>query len=77
MTPRGNKYILLLVDDLNTSMWVAAIPSKDHEAVAIKEIQAQAEGESGLKLRVLHTNHGGKFTAWEFMEYCRTEGMHC
>jgi hypothetical protein len=38
--PRGNRYFLLLVDDLNRYMRVATIPSKDCAATAIKEIQA-------------------------------------
>jgi hypothetical protein len=59
-TPRGNKYFLLLVDDLSRYMWVAMIPSKDRAAAAIKDIQAWAEGESGLKLKGLHTDRGGK-----------------
>jgi hypothetical protein len=46
VTPRGNKYFLLLVDDLSRYMWVAVIPSKDHAAAAIKDIQARAEGSS-------------------------------
>jgi hypothetical protein len=75
-TSRGNKYFLLLVDDLNWYMWVAMIPSKDRAMTVIKEIQAQAEGESGLKLRALCTDHGCKFTATEFAEYCATKGMH-
>jgi hypothetical protein len=37
-TPRGNKYFLLLVDDLSRYMWVAVIPSKDRVAAAIKDI---------------------------------------
>jgi hypothetical protein len=36
--PRGNKYFLLLVDDLSRYMWVAVIPSKDRAAAAIKNI---------------------------------------
>jgi hypothetical protein len=36
--PRGNKYFLLLVDDLNRYMWVAVIPSKNRAAAAIKTI---------------------------------------
>jgi hypothetical protein len=74
--PRGNKYFLLLVDDLSRYMWVVMIPSKDCAAAAIKDIQAWAEGEFGLKLKTLYTNRGGEFTAIEFMDYCATEGMH-
>jgi hypothetical protein len=60
-TSRGNKYFLLLVDDLSRYMWVAAIPSKDRAVAAIKDIQARAEGE---------------FTVIEFVDYCAAEGMH-
>jgi hypothetical protein len=52
-------------------MWVAVIPSKDRVAATIKEIQSQAEGESRVKLMVIHTDQGG-----EFMEYYVTEGVH-
>jgi hypothetical protein len=62
VTPRGEKYFLLHVDDLSMYMYVAAIPSKDRAAATIKDIQARAEGESGLKLKALHTDCGGEFT---------------
>jgi hypothetical protein len=75
-TSRGNKYFLLLMDDLGMYMWVAMVPSKDHAIDAIKEIQAWVEDESGLKLRVLHADHGCEFTTREFTEYSTTEGVH-
>jgi transposase InsO family protein len=75
-TSRGNKYFLLLVDDLSRYMWVAVIPSNDHAATAIKDIQAQAEGESGLKLKTLRTDRVGEFIVIEFTDYCAAEGMH-
>jgi hypothetical protein len=73
---RGNKYFLLLIDDLSWYMSVAVIASKDCAVASIKEIQAQAEGESGLKLRALRTDREGEFTATEFAEYCMAEGVH-
>jgi transposase InsO family protein len=76
VTSRGNKYFLLLVDDLSRYMWAATIPFKDRAAAAIKDIQAWAEGESGLKLKALHTDRGGEFTAIEFADYCAIEGLH-
>jgi transposase InsO family protein len=42
----------------------------------IKNIQARAEGESGLKLKALHIDHGGEFTATEFVDYYAAEGVH-
>ena len=67
-TSRGNKYFLLLVDDLSRYMWVVAIPSKDCATAAIKEIQARAEGMPGRKLRALCTDHGSKLTSMVFAE---------
>jgi hypothetical protein len=75
-TPRGNKYFSLLVYDLSRYMWVATIPSKDRAAAAIKDIQAWAEGESGLKLKALRTDRGGEFTVTEFADYFVTESVH-
>jgi hypothetical protein len=63
------------VDDLSRYMWVVAIPSKDRAAAAIKDIQARAEGESGLKLKTLRTDRGGGFTATEVTDYCVIEGV--
>jgi transposase InsO family protein len=73
---RGNKYFLLLVDDLSRYMWVVVIPSKDRAAAAIKEIKAQAEGESGLKLKALRIDRGGEFITTEFTIYCAAEGVN-
>jgi hypothetical protein len=72
----GNKYFLLLVDDLNRYMWVAVIPSMNCVVAAIMEIQARAEDESNLKLRVLCIDHGGRFTMRQFMEFCTIEDVH-
>jgi hypothetical protein len=71
-TPRGNKYFLLLVDDLSKYMWVAIIPSNDRAATAIKDIQARAEGESGLKLKALLTDRRGGGDDIFTMEYTTT-----
>jgi hypothetical protein len=75
-TARGNKYFLLIVDDLSRYMWVAAIPSKDHAVAIIKDIQTQAEGESSLKLKAFRTDRRDEFTATEFTDYCAAENMH-
>jgi hypothetical protein len=75
-TTRGNKYFLLLMYDLSRYIWVAVIPSKDRIAATIKDIQARAESESGLKLKSLRTDRGGEFTTTEFVGYCVAEGVH-
>jgi hypothetical protein len=76
-TPRGQCYILLLVNDLSHYMWVVVLSSKGEAMNAIKHAQAAAEAECGHKLCVLRTDNGGGFTAAEFMSYCVDEGVQC
>jgi transposase InsO family protein len=56
-------------------MWVVVLGSKGEATNAIRHTQAAAEVECGRKLRVLHTNNGGEFTAAEFVSYCADEGV--
>jgi hypothetical protein len=62
-TPGGRRYFLLLVDDHSHYMWVLVLGSKGEAADAIRRTQAAAEAECDRKLRVLHTDNGGEFTA--------------
>jgi hypothetical protein len=63
----GQRYFLLLVDDLSHYMWVTFLGSKGEVANAIRRVQVAAEAECGRKLR---TDNDGKFTA-----YCAHEGV--
>jgi transposase InsO family protein len=76
VTPSGNTYFLLLIDDRSRCMWLTQLRSKDRATTSIKEFQARAEAESGCKLLALRTDHGGEFTSKEFMEYCMADGVH-
>jgi transposase InsO family protein len=68
-TPRGRCYFLLLIDDLSRYIWIVVLSRKGEAADAIRRTQAAAEAECGRKLRVLHTDNGGEFTAVEFTSY--------
>ena len=74
-TPGGQRYFLLLVDDLSRYMWVMILDSKGEAADTIRCAQAAAEAESGRKLRMLRTDNGGEFTAAEFTAYCADESL--
>jgi transposase InsO family protein len=74
-TPGGRRYFLLLVDDLSRYMWFVVLGRKGEAADAIRRAQAAAEAECDRKLRVLHTDNGGEFTAVEFASYCTDEGV--
>jgi transposase InsO family protein len=56
-------------------MWVMVLSSKGEAADAIRRTQAAAEVECGRKLRVLHIDNGGEFTAAEFASYCADKGI--
>ena len=49
--------------------------SKDEVAEAIRKLKARAEAESGKKLRMLRTDHGGEFTSVEFAAYWTDQGV--
>jgi hypothetical protein len=59
VTPGGQRYFLLLVDDLSHYMWVVVLSSKGEVADVIRRAQTAAEAECGRKLRVLHTDNDG------------------
>jgi hypothetical protein len=58
-TPSGNRYFLLLIDDLSRYMWLRLLSSKDQAPAEIKNFQAIIEAETGKKLKVLRTDQGG------------------
>jgi hypothetical protein len=76
-TPSGNQYFLLLVDDMSRFMWLQLLSSKDQAPSAIKNFQAAVEVESGRKLKVLRTDHGGggEFTSVQFGQYWAERGV--
>jgi transposase InsO family protein len=74
-TPRGRRYVLLLVDDLSHYMWVVVLESKGETPNAIRRAQAAAEAECDRKLCVLRTNNDGEFTAAEFASCYVDEGV--
>jgi transposase InsO family protein len=75
ITPSGNRYMLLLVDDFSRYMWVSLLSSKDQAALEIQRIQAAVERKSGNLLCALRTDRGGGFTAAQFSQYCAELGI--
>ena len=63
------------MDDCSCYMWLQLLTSKDEAAAAIKKFKMCAEAESGKKLLVLRTKHGGEFTSVEFAAYCMDQGV--
>jgi hypothetical protein len=77
VTPAGNCYFLLLVDDYSRFMWIKLLCTKDEAADAICQFQAGVEVESQHTLRVFRTDRGSEFTVGEFMDWCADRGIKC
>jgi hypothetical protein len=75
MTPSGKQYFLLLVNDCSRYMWLHLLAVKSDAVAAIQRFKALVKTETGRRLRVLRTDHGGEFTSVEFAEYCAGEGV--
>jgi hypothetical protein len=58
-TPRGQRFFLLLIDDVSRYMWVVLLDTKTVAVDAIKRHQATVEKECGRKHRMLCTDNGG------------------
>jgi transposase InsO family protein len=74
-TPSGNRYLILLVDDVSRFMWVKMLQSKDQASDVIKQYQVAIEEVTGRKLRVFCSDRGGEFTSAEFAEHCAEHGV--
>jgi hypothetical protein len=74
-TPSGNKYFILLVDDVNCYMWVKALRSKDVVAEAVKLYQASVEAQTGRRLMVFCSDRGGEFNSEDFTKHCGEHGV--
>jgi transposase InsO family protein len=74
-TPIGRRYFFLLIDDLSRFMWLVLLNTKDEATTMFKTFQARVEAEAGRKLCTLRTNHGGEFTAHNFLDHCIEHGI--
>lgn len=75
-TPGDKRFFLLLVDDRSRFMWIVLLAAKSDTLAAVHKFQVKVEVETGCRLQVLRTNHGGEFTSVEFEEYCAERGVH-
>jgi transposase InsO family protein len=74
-TPGGKTLFLLMVDDMSRYMWLVLLSANSDATKLIKQVQAEAEAESGKKLKVLRTDTGGEFTSSSFIDYCNELGV--
>ncbi|CAH9116043.1 unnamed protein product [Cuscuta europaea] len=78
VTPGGNHYFLLIVDDYSRYMWLEMLKTKDEAFKHFKKFKTRAEVESQGRLMAFRSDRGGEFNSNEFREFCDEHGIkHC
>ena len=72
---KGNKYIMLFVDDYSRMMTVMFLKQKLDAFQMFKWYLARVEKETGKSLNFFRSNRGGEFISKEFEEFCNERGI--
>ena len=67
----SERYFMILVDDFTRMMWVAFLKEKYEAFEKFKVFKNRVENESGLKIKCLRSDRGGKFTSNKFNKSCK------
>ena len=72
---KGDKYIMLFVDDYSEIMTDMFLKQKYEAFQMFKWYLARVEKETGKSLKCLRSNRGGEFTSHEFEMFCSNRGI--
>ena len=72
---KGDKYIMLFVDDYSRMMIVMFLKQKSNAFQMFKWYLARVEKETGKSLKCLRSDRGGEFTSREFEEFYNDKGI--
>lgn len=72
---QGDIYFMLIIDDYSRMMWVAFLREKFQAFEKFKIFKAIVETNSGMKIKFLRSDQGGKFTSSEFNNYYEKNGI--
>lgn len=75
ITPGGNRYIFLLVDDYSRFMWFYLLKNKSDTFEAFKKFRTLVEKKSEKGITIFRTERGGEFVSKEFLQYCEEAGI--
>ena len=74
-TYKGDKYIILFMDDYSRMMTVMFLKQKSDALQMFKWYLARVEKEIGKSLKCLRSDRGCEFTSKEFEEFCNDKGI--
>ena len=72
---KGDKYIMLFVDDYSRMMTVMFLKQKSDVFHTFKWYLARVEKEIGKSLKYLRSDRGGEFTSNEYEMFCNGRGI--
>ena len=72
---KGDKYIILFVDDYSRIMTVMFLKQKYDAFQMFKWYLARIEKEIGKSLKCLRSDRGGEFKSNEFEMFCNVKGI--
>jgi len=69
------QYVLTFIDDKTRRAWVYLLKSKDETFERFKIWKAEAENQTGKKLKVLRSDNGGEYLSKRFAEFRELHGV--
>jgi hypothetical protein len=71
----GSRYYITFIDDSSKMVWVYFLKSKFDIFKTFKKWKAMVESETGLKLKCLRSDNGGKYEDRGFKQFCVVNGI--
>lgn len=68
----GERYFMLLIDDLTRIMWVAFVRDKSEALEKFRVFKSRVENESGPKIKILISYRGGEFISTSLTIFVKT-----
>lgn len=73
---RGNRYVLVCVDDFSKYFCVHFIKEKSYPFFVFIDLCLQLQREKNLNIVRIQSDHGRKFENRQFAEFCFAKGIH-
>src|ERR1700678_1469067 len=74
-SPRGNRYILTIVDDCSRFCIVMLLKQKSDVAEALRDCFTMLENQFERKVKILRTDNGKEYVNQDVKNYCREKGI--
>lgn len=69
------RYLIYFIDDFTRKTWIYFLVEKFEALITFKHFKSCVEKEIRGYIKCLRTDQGGKFTSFEFSEFCKEHGI--